>query len=115
MVLIYMDGQDKSDQIKDWKICTEKDSDKLMLKVEFPSGKFFYKPLDQCVIEPTIDCKGNLLHNKKKNTFSIIEKAIHYGNKYIVVKYPESEKLYIMESVNAQILYSANFKNGEVF
>lgn len=66
MVLIYMDGQDKSDQIKDWKICTEKDSDKLMLKVEFPSGKFFYKPLDQCVIEPTIDCKGNLLHNKKR-------------------------------------------------
>ncbi|EKF36821.1 AAA domain-containing protein [Bacillus xiamenensis] len=115
MVLIYMDGQDKSDQIKDWKICTEKDSDRLMLRVEFPSGKFFYKPLDQCVIEPTIDCKGNLLHNKKKNTFSNIEKAIHYGNKYIVLKYPESEKPYIMESDNAQILYSANFKNGEVF
>ncbi|WP_368774913.1 AAA domain-containing protein [Bacillus aerius] len=115
MVLIYMDGQDKTDQIKDWKICTEKDSDRLMLRVEFPSGKFFFKPLDQCVIEPTIDCKGNLLHNKNKNTFSYIEKAIHYGNKYIVVKYPESEKPYIMESDNVQISYSANFKNEEVF
>ncbi|PRS60195.1 AAA domain-containing protein [Bacillus pumilus] len=115
MVLIYMNGQDKSDQIKDWKICTENNSDKLILRVEFPSGKFFKRPLDQCVIEPTLECKGNLLHNKKKDIFSVIEKATSYGDKYIVIKYPESDKPYIMESKDAQVLNSPNFKDGEVF
>ncbi|EMF0139437.1 hypothetical protein OSF82_002276, partial [Enterococcus hirae] len=64
MFSISMNGQDKTNQIIDWKLW-EKDN-KLMVTVYFPSGKSFWKPLDLCKITPQKEIHAGLL-SKEEN------------------------------------------------
>jgi hypothetical protein len=50
MFSIYMNGQNKTNQITDWRLWSKENQ--LMVTVDFPSGKSFTKPLDFCKITP---------------------------------------------------------------
>lgn len=52
MVTIYMNNQNKTNQIIDWRICNKYENNKLMLTVDFSSGKKWTMPLIECPIEP---------------------------------------------------------------
>ncbi|WP_311907138.1 AAA domain-containing protein [Carnobacterium divergens] len=107
-----MNGQDKTNQITDWKLWNKEN--KLMVTVEFPSGKSFTQPLDLCKITPQKEIKSGLL-SKKKDIYQLIDCATEYGNKYIVVNYPNDPKKYIMKSENVSIIVSSGLKNEHTF
>lgn len=50
MFSIHMNGQDKTNQIEDWKLWDKENT--LMVTADFPSGKTFTQPLDFCEIKP---------------------------------------------------------------
>ncbi len=112
MFSISMNGQDKTNQIIDWKLW-EKDN-KLMVTVYFPSGKSFWKPLDLCKITPQKEIHAGLL-SKEENVYQQIDKATEYGNKYIVVNYPNDQKKYVMKSEKVSIISSSDLKNEDIF
>lgn len=112
MFSIYMGGQDKTNQIIDWKLWNKEN--KLMVTVAFPSGKSYTKPLDSCEIMPKKDMKSGLL-SREKDIYQLIDSATEYGNKYVVIKYPNDQKKYIMKSENVKIVSNSDFKNEEVF
>ncbi|EOS8001294.1 DUF2726 domain-containing protein [Enterococcus hirae] len=112
MFSISMNGQDKTNQIIDWKLW-EKDN-KLMVTVYFPSGKSFWKPLDLCKITPQKEIHAGLL-SKEENVYQQIDKATEYGNKYVVVNYPNDQKKYVMKSEKVSIIASSDLKNEDIF
>lgn len=89
MFSLYMNGQDKTNQIKDWSIWSKKNE--LMVTVKFHSNKSFTEPLDSCEISPKIETQVGFL-SKEKDIYKPIDRAIEYGNKYIVVNYPNNKK-----------------------
>ncbi|MBO1307084.1 AAA family ATPase [Enterococcus sp. 669A] len=114
MVTIYMQGQDKTKQITDWRIKYDDPKKTLKLIVKFPSGKCFCSPMSECTVKPRKDYTGKLLLCEK-NHCSEIERATEYGNKFIVVKYPRSEKLYVMKSADVYVTSKSNWRNEDLF
>lgn len=112
MFSIYMNGQDKTNQITDWRLWNKED--KLMVTVDFPSGKSFTKPLDYCEITPQKETRSGLL-SREKDIYQLIDKATEYGGKYVVVNYPNDQKKYVMKSENVNIIASSGMKNESVF
>ncbi|WP_241546177.1 DEAD/DEAH box helicase [Enterococcus villorum] len=107
-----MNGQDKTNQISDWKLWSKEN--KLMVTVEFPSGKSFTKPLDFCKITPQKETKFGIL-SKEKDIYQLIDKAIEYGGKYVVVTYPNNPKQYIMETKNVSVIKRSDLKKENMF
>lgn len=112
MFSIDMNGQDKTNQISDWKLWSKEN--KLMVTVEFPSGKSFTKPLDFCKITPQKETKFGIL-SKEKDIYQLIDKAIEYGGKYVVVTYPNNPKQYIMETKNVSVIKRSDLKKENMF
>lgn len=112
MFSIYMNGQNKTNQITDWKLWTKENQ--LMVTVVFPSGKSFTKPLDFCKITPQKEIEAGLL-SREENVYQQIDKAIEYGDKYVVVNYPKDQKKYVMKLENVNIVASSDFKNENIF
>jgi len=113
MVTIYMNKQNKTNQITDWKLWC-KDETELMLTVFFLSGKKFTLPFDQCEITPQNKLMGNLF-SIEKNIYQTIETATEYGDRYTVVKFPNDKKMCVYESKDITICTGSNMKNEEIF
>ncbi|MCT1904977.1 AAA domain-containing protein [Oceanobacillus sojae] len=114
MVTIFMKGQNKTNQIIDWRLWYKEMDKKVMLSVKFPSGKEFTLPMEECSITPQEKLTGTLLC-RVQNIYQNIESAVEYGDKYVIIKYPTSEKPYIMKSADIEISSESNFKNEDVF
>lgn len=112
MFSIYMNGQNKTNQITDWRLWSKENQ--LMVTVDFPSGKSFTKPLDFCKITPQKEIQAGLL-SREKNVYQQIDKGTEYGNKYIVVNYPNDKNKYVMKSENVSIIASSDLKNENIF
>lgn len=115
MVCVYMNGENKTAQIKDWCIYYDKELQVLKLTCHFPSGKKFTSPLSQCKIEPTKPVTGNRLIRRGQTEFESIAKADNYGEKYTIVYYPNNPKPYVMPTEHIQIIDETNIKNEAVF
>ena len=90
MVRIFVNGQERTRQISDWKI--RKFPQKgLFLTCFFPSGKSYSRPLYECEVIPTEIHENKLLAKKDGCTFSNVERVVVYGKKYGVVQYPGNE------------------------
>ncbi len=113
MVRIEMSGQDKTDQISDWKITRSRTS--FDLEVRFPSGKTFRRPLADCKIEPTEVFENCLLSKDLGRSYQEAKKVTVFGEKQALVRYPSSEKDYLFKRKNIVIEQSANFKQGTVY
>ena len=112
MFSIYMNGQDKTNQITDWRLWNK--GNKLMVTVDFPSGKSFTKPLDTCKITPIKEIQSGLL-SREKDVYQTIDHATTYGGKYVVVNYPNDQKKYIMKLDNVSIIERSDLKNENIF
>lgn len=114
MVTILMNGQNKTNQMNDWRIWYKEATHTLMLTIYFPSGKSWSRPMKECQIEPCQEFNSNFLLCKD-NYHSEIDYAVEYGNKFVVVKYPSSKKQYVMESKNVLFSSKPDLKNEELF
>lgn len=112
MFSIYMNEQDKTNQITDWRLSSK--GNQLMVTVDFPSGKSFTQPLDLCKITPQNEIEAGLL-SSEENIYHQIDKATEYGDKYLVVNYPNDPKKYVMKSENVNIIENSSLKNGNIF
>lgn len=112
MFSIHMNGQDKTNQITDWRLWSKEN--KVMVTVDFPSGKSFTKPLEACEIKPKNEIKSGLL-SSEKGIYRLIENAVEYGDKYVVVNYPNDPKNYVMKLENTNIVASSDLKNENIF
>lgn len=112
MFSLYMDGQDKTNQIEDWSLWSKRNE--LMVTATFPSGKTYTKPLSLCEIAPRRETKSGLL-SKEKVVYQLIDKATEYGNKYVVVNYPNDKKNYIMKLDGVNIVANSNLKKEKIF
>lgn len=115
MISIYMDGEDKTGQITDWRIGYDNKNNTLKLTCHYPSGKKYSLPMSRCKVTPVEVVKGNLLTRNGQPTVKLIEKAETYGQKYTVVYFPNSNKPYVMLAESIQIVPAANIKNDAVF
>jgi len=112
MFSIFMNGQDKTNQITDWRLWSKENQ--MMVTVGFPSGKLFTKPLVFCKITPQKEIQAGLL-SREENVYQQIDKSTEYGNKYVVVNYPNDQKKYVMKSGNVRIIASSSLKNENIF
>lgn len=112
MFSIYMNEQDKTNQITDWRLSSK--GNQLMVTVDFPSGKSFTQPLDLCKITPQNEIEAGLL-SSEENIYHQIDKATEYGDKYLVVNYPNDPKKYVMKSENVNIIETSSLKNENIF
>lgn len=111
---IYIDGEERTNQITDWKIGTA-GSGGLCLSITYVSGKKYTAELSRCRIIPTKRIDGNLMVVRGQNTVQMIEEAIEYGGKYTVIKYPAGEKRYCRRSEDVEIQKSTMIKNEPIF
>lgn len=114
MVTIYMNGQNRTNQMSDWRIWYKEETQTLMLTIYFPSGKSWSQPMKECQIDPCQEFNSNFLLSKD-NYHSEIDYAVEYGNKFVVVKYPSSEKRYVMESKNVSFSPKPDLKKEDLF
>lgn len=113
MVTICVNGQDKSQQISDWKIWDSRQE--LMLTCYFPSGKSFTRPLSECEIKPKKVMENQLLVKKEGCVFTHVDKVVCYGNKQAIVQYSENTKPYIMNLDNIRLVDKTDVKDADVF
>ncbi|PQQ37938.1 helicase, partial [Photorhabdus luminescens] len=115
MVSVYMDKQDKTKQIADWKIWYNDKNNELMLTSYFASGKKYTLPMTRCAVIPTKATKGNLLIINGQSIITAIESAETYGNRFTVIYYPGSNKPYVMKTDKIEIISATNIMNEAVF
>ncbi|MDR0781566.1 MAG: AAA family ATPase [Pseudomonadales bacterium] len=115
MVSIYVNGEDKTRQISDWKIGYRAGQGELMLTCHFPSGKSYSRPLRDCEIVPTETVQGQLLAKKGGAVFSAVDKATVYGEKYVVVQYPGNPKTYVHLAADVILVPATAIKDAVVF
>lgn len=115
MVSIYVNGEDKTRQISDWKIQRADTWDALILTCSFPSGKTYSRPLRECRIVPTQQLHGQLVTRKGSSVFSAVEKAVIYGNKHAVIQYVGSQNIYVMNLDSIEFYPQTTIKSGSIF
>lgn len=112
MTKIFLNGQRVT--CTDWSLWIKKD-ETIMLTVTYPSGKKFSRPYEEWIIEPTIKRKEDLIFNKKKNTCSKIDSAVEVGEKYLLITYPESKKVYVLKCDQIVLEQSAEIERSDAF
>ncbi|WP_208970469.1 AAA domain-containing protein, partial [Listeria valentina] len=87
-----------------------------MVTATFPSGKKFTRPLDVCEIRPTSKIENGILEKKKeRNIYKLIDSAVSYGGKYLIVNYLNDSKNYIMKSEEVSVTKRSDLKHKKVF
>ncbi len=102
MVSIYVEGNDRTGQFKDWEIFDRHNT--LTLRLHFHSGKSYAWPLDICKVVPSRVVKGGLCTERGSSAFSNIEEATIYGEKYAVVRYADSQKAVVMNAAGMEFV-----------
>ncbi|MBN3830910.1 AAA domain-containing protein [Burkholderia sp. Ac-20344] len=115
MVSIWVNDEDRTRQISDWKIWWGTDDEELMLTCHFPSGKSFHSPLRNCRIEPTKVVQGQLLSKKGGTVFRVVDKVVIYGGKYAAIHYPGTRKIYVRNAHDIALTPATNIKDEPIF
>lgn len=98
----------------DWSVWSGNE-DELMLTVTYSSGKKFTRPYSEWEIEPLTERKGDLLFDRQAGKVTRIEHALEAGEKYLLVKYPSNEKVFVMKSGQMEIVQSTGMTEGAIF
>lgn len=114
MVSIYIDGQDRTHQIRDWNIRCGSQNKELMLTVTFHSGKKYSLPMTRCEIIPTETINGGLLTTTGKSVIRTPEKVQIYGKKFAIVYY-SNNKPYITNAKDIKWVPETTLKDEAVF
>lgn len=114
-VSIYMDGEDRTAQIRDWSIVWSHQQADFQLKCVFPSGKSYSRPLSVCSIVPTRELGEMLLTTQGSRIVQRIESAIIYGERYACVQYPTSTKRYLFKLADITLMPPTSMTEMPVF
>lgn len=115
MVSIYMGEEDKTRQIKNWRICWSEKYRYLQLKCRFPSGKTFSRPLSECQVTPSRELGEALLAKPNSSVVTPIEKATVYGERYAVVQYPGTDRPYVHNLANIEFVTKSAMRESPTF
>ncbi|MQA18050.1 AAA domain-containing protein [Rugamonas rivuli] len=115
MVSIWVNGQDKTRQISDWKIWWGPKQGELMLTCIFPSGKSFHSPLSNCRVDPTVVVPGGLLSSKGGVRFKAVEDVSIYGGRFAAVQSRGSATIDIENPDDLVFVAETAIKDGDVF
>lgn len=115
-VSIHVQGQDRTQQVKDWAIRWNAEHSIPMLKIRFHSNKSFTCPLGECRITPTREL-SNVMQNKRgRAVASTIDRAVIYGEKYAVVHYRGNDMPYIQKlDEHTDFVAQSSIKKEAVF
>lgn len=111
MTEIFINGERKT--YLDWEIFKNRIG-VYTVKLIFKSGKKYYKSLDECDIVPDVIRNEDILYEKRKKVYSKITYVRELGDKYCIIKYQGSEKDYLFECCNIEILSSNNIFKGDI-
>lgn len=115
MVTVYMDGENKTSKITDWKLWYCEQQQELQLTCSFPSGKSFRRPMSACRILPVREVLGALLTKSASSIASATDKVVFYAEKYAVVYYAGNPKPYVMKTEGIRLMPKTAIKEGRVF
>lgn len=115
IVSIYIDGQDRTLQIRDWDIWCGNQNKELMLTVTFHSGKKCSWSMTQCEIIPTETINEGLLTTTGKSVIRTPKKVQIYGKKFAVAYYPNNNKPYITNAKDIKLVPETTLKDDAVF
>ncbi len=115
MVTVYMDGENKTSKITDWKLWYCEQQQELQLTCSFPSGKSFRRPMSACRISPVREVLGALLTKSGSSIASVTDKVVLYAEKYAVVYYAGNPKPYVMKTEGIRLMPKTAIKEGRIF
>lgn len=115
MVSVFVLGEDKTRQIRDWTIHWSDKHQGLVLTCHFPSGKSFSRPLTDCRVEPTRELTEVLRSKKGSALAKPVERALIYGEKFAAIQYPGASRLYVDKLEDIELIPQTALKNGDVF
>ncbi|MNQ61370.1 exonuclease V subunit alpha [compost metagenome] len=115
MASVFVLGEDKTRQIRDWTIHWSDKHQELVLTCHFPSGKAFSRPLSDCRVEPTRELKDMLRSKKGSALAKPVQKALIYGEKFAAVQYPGASRIYVEKLEDIELIPQAPLKSGSVF
>lgn len=115
MVSIYVGGEDKAAQIRNWTISSEKQHGTLQLTCHFFTKQSRTYPLSDCRIEPSRELGKMLLTKNNSTIVQPIEKATLYGERYAVVFYPGAAKPYLYRLEGISFVPMTTMKETPVF
>ncbi|RAP56165.1 helicase [Oleiagrimonas sp. MCCC 1A03011] len=115
MVSIYVCGEDKTQQISDWKIWWCDKRKVLMLTCFFPSKKRFIRPVSDCDVIPLRELGKSFLRKKGSRIVQEIEKAVIYDERYAAVQYREGSKWYVHKLRNIDFVAQTAMTDGPIF
>lgn len=115
-VSIHVQGQDRTQQVKDWSIWWNDEHSIPMLKIRFHSNKSFTCPLGECRITPTRELSDVMQIKRGRAVASAIDRAVIYGEKYALIRYRESDKFYIQKlDDHIDFIARSSIKDGDIF
>lgn len=114
MVSIYVDGQDRTRQLRDWEIGKDRNGT-ISLICYFHSGKKFSRPLADCEVDPTRAVVDKLLVTNGSSVVTTVETAMIYGEKYAVVQSPESTTRAVFKMDTSTFVAPAKIKDESIF
>lgn len=115
MVSIQMGGEDKSPKISDWAIYWSDKHEVLQLTCYYPSKKTYTRPLSDCRVSPTRELGEMLLTKSGSIIATPIAKATIYGERFAVVRYPNSDKPYVYKMDGIGFAPPTTMKDAPVF
>ena len=115
MVLIQVDGEDKTGQISDWQIYWDEKYSSLRLKCVYPSQKTYTLPMARCRVSPTRELGEVWLQKPQGAPSQKIAKVEIYGERYAAVYYLRSKKPYIYNMDNVSFFTPTTLKDEPIF
>lgn len=115
MVSIYIDGQDKTKQISDWRIWWDEKNAVLKLTCHYPSTKKYTRPLDNCRVVPTRELSDVLLEKQGSIVSTPVARVEIYGERYAVVYYSKDARPYVQNLDGINFVAPTRLKDEPVF
>lgn len=115
MASVFVLGEDKTRQIRDWTLHWSDKHQSLVLTCQFPSGKSFSRPISDCRVEPTRELNDVLRMKKGSAVAKPVERAMVYGEKYVAIEYPGASKIYVEKLADIELVPQAPLHGGDVF
>jgi len=115
MASVFVLGEDKTRQIRDWTLHWSDKHQNLVLTCQFPSGKSFSRPISDCRVEPTRELNDVLRMKKGSAVAKPVERAMVYGEKYVAIEYAGASRIYVEKLADIELVPQAPLHGGDVF